>query len=118
MVQRQVQTMAVLVAAALDLLVAETVQQMRLQILAVVVAEPLPDVTAMEEVAVRELSLCDTQLLRLQPTLLRQLSQEQLLLVLRCQQQMEHGQALRRRTHINGSAQQLQVVHILIFHPR
>jgi hypothetical protein len=115
MVQRQVQIMAVLAAVALVLSVVETAQQMQLQIPVAAVAALRPVVTAMEEVADRALSSCVTQRLWLQRTLLHQLSQEQLSPVLRCQQQMEHGQALRRRTHINGSARQLQVVRIPIF---
>ena len=107
--------MVALVVVALDLLVVETLQQMLQPIRVAAVAELLPDVTAMEEAVDRALSSCDTQHQLLQRTLLHQLSQEQLSLVLRCQQQMEHGQALRRRTHINGSARQLQVVRIPIF---
>jgi hypothetical protein len=55
MVQRQVQIMVVLAAAALVLSAVETVQLMQSSIPAVAEAEPLPDVLATAEAVVRAL---------------------------------------------------------------
>jgi len=80
MAQRQAQIMAAMVAVALVLSVAEVARQMRQQILAAAVAEPLPDVLAMEEVVDPALSLFAIQ--HLLPQALMQFQKFLALLVL------------------------------------
>jgi hypothetical protein len=67
-------------------------------------------------VADQELSLCDTQRLRLRQILLRPLSLAPHEQAQHCQLLLMPGLVHLRHTHINGSVRQLQVVHIPIFH--